>query len=532
MGSEDDVHLNGPATSASCRRGADPAPAVRRRPCGADLVRWWLVAGAACLAATAEAAPLRAGVGRVEITDRERGPVNDPSFVKALVLSDGTTTAALITVDVVAIGTIGLPDGFLPRVRAELARDPGIPPEHVIVNASHCHSRVRADTHELAVRAVREAWVGSVPVRVGAGGGREDRISENRRLRMKDGSVVDLRRAYASPPDDDVAAVGPIDPEVTILRVDREDGRPLAVVYAFACHPIMNHPRRGNSADFPFFASRTVEESLGDGATALFVQACGGDINPVRYKELGAPPDAEPLGTLLGATVLAAARTIETRPAAPLAVRSETLSLPRADDYAARIAAIDREQRSLVAALQPTSIDFRTFLPLLVAQRLAPDFPSHAAQASLHEQALGRQAIAQLDAETRSLVDRYLANVRVMESLTRLNVNRQLLEKHLAETRAAGSPTIEVEVCGLRVGDFRMVTFPGELLVQTGLDVKAAAGLPHAVVAGYTNGYIYYVPQADQRANTGYAQEDCDTLVGPGWQRIFEPRAAEILRGL
>lgn len=487
---------------------------------------------AGAFAAPPDAGGLLAGVGRVEITDRDHGPVNDPSFVKALVLSDGRTKAALITVDVVAIGTIGLPDGFLPRVRAELARDPGIPPEHVIVNASHCHSRVRPDSHELTVRAVREAWAGLVPVRTGAGRGHEDRISENRRLRLADGSVADMRRAYPSPTDEDVVGVGPIDPEVTILRVDREDGRTLAVVYAFACHPIMNPPRKGNSADFPFFASRTIEEATGGGATALFVQSCGGDINPLRYKEQGSPPDAEPLGTLLGATVLAAARTIEPMTGSVLAVRTERLALPRADDYADRIAAIERKQRELVASLQPTGINFKSFVPLLVAQRLSPDFPSHASPSTLHERSLGRDAIAEFDAETRTLVDRYLGNVRVMESLARLNVNRSLLEKHFAEARAAGGAAIEVEICGLRVGDFRMVTFPGELLAQTGLDVKAAAKLPHAVVAGYTNGYIYYVPQADQRANSGYAQEDCDTLVGPGWQRIFETKAVEILRGL
>lgn len=55
-----------------------------------------------------------------------------------------------------------------------------------------------------------------------------------------------------------------------------------------------------------------------------------------------------------------------------------------------------------------------------------------------------------------------------METLTRLNVNRKLLEKHLAETRAANTPTVEVEVCGLRVGDFRMVTFPAHCWCRPG----------------------------------------------------------------
>jgi hypothetical protein len=119
-----------------------------------------------------------------------------------------------------------------------------------------------------------------------------------------------------------------------------------------------------------------------------------------------------------------------------------------------------------------------------------------------------------------------------MERLTRLNVNLALLKKHLAQNRAAGKPTLDVEVTGVRIGDFRMVTFPGELSVQVGLNIKKAANHPQAFVAGYTNGYIYYAPTAEQRNNVGYAQEDCDSLVAPLWQKIFETKAVEILSGL
>jgi hypothetical protein len=101
------------------------------------------------------------------------------------------------------------------------------------------------------VRTVKEAWKTMVPVKVGTGVGHEDRISENRRLKMKDGSEVDMRRAYSMPRDEDVASVGPIDPQIGLLRLDREDGRPLAVFYQFACHPIMNPPGKGNSANDP-----------------------------------------------------------------------------------------------------------------------------------------------------------------------------------------------------------------------------------------------------------------------------------------
>jgi hypothetical protein len=54
----------------------------------------------------ARAEPLEAGVARVDITHPEATRVNDPCFARALVLSEGATSVALVTVDAVAIGGI------------------------------------------------------------------------------------------------------------------------------------------------------------------------------------------------------------------------------------------------------------------------------------------------------------------------------------------------------------------------------------------------------------------------------------------
>lgn len=485
------------------------------------------------LARDSRAEPLRAGIAKVDITDRAAGRVNDPCYAKALVLQQGKLTAVLVTVDAVAIGEIGrLRNDFLANVRRKLAIDPGIPEAHVVINASHCHGIVRADTDQLVVQAVRAAWQGLTIVRVGTGTANESRISENRRLQMKDGSQVDMRRAYALPRDEDVASVGPVDPQVGLVRLDREDGRPLAVIYNFACHPIMNPPSKGNSADFPGFASAVIEESLGHGALAFFVQGCGGDINPVRYKEVNRPPDAEPLGNMLGLTVLRGVREIKTRSEAPLAVQQQIIALPRAADFQKRIAAIEVEQTRLLRSLKPTNISFKSFLPLLIEQRMNPEFPSHNAQSYLHDQEQKRDDLQRLDVENRTQVEAYLANIHAMEQLTRLNTNHALLKKHSAAAATATVRTVDVEVCALRIGDFKLVTFPGELTVEIGLGLKRAAQDPHTFVAGYTNGYIYYTPTVSQRSNTGYAQEDCDCIVAPEWQRIFEATALELLRKL
>lgn len=467
-------------------------------------------------------ASILAGIASVDITDRTV-PVNDPCFAKALVLKSGDRTAVLVTVDAVAIGGIGrIGNGFLANVRKELG---GLADE-VIINASHCHGIVRNDLQQLVVQAVKDAAKNLVPVKVGAVAGSESRISENRRMFLKDGTQADMRRAYSMPRDEDVVSTGPIDPRIGLLRLDRADGSPLAVVYHFACHPIMNPPGKGSSADFPGFASKVIEEATG--ATAFFVQGCGGDINPVHYKEVSRPADAEPLGTMLGASVLAALRRMQPQDDATLKVSREVISLPRAADYEARITAIEAEQKALVAALRPTNINFKTFLPLLVQHRLFPDMPSHYAQGYLDKPG----PLQQLDADNRAQVEAYLGNLALMEKLTRLNANLALLKRHHAATKAAASPTLEAEVCGLRVGAFKLVTFPGEVTAQVGLNIKQAARDPNAHVSGYTNGYIWYTASAPQRRNTGYAQEDCDVLVAPEWQEIFEAKALEVLREL
>lgn len=483
------------------------------------------------LCVAAARAEMLAGVAKVDITDRT-GPVNDPCFAKALVLKSGDTMAVVITLDAVAVGGIGrVGNGFMATVRAGL-NELGIPASNVVVNASHCHGIVRGDLEPLVIQAVKEAVKNLVPVKAGSGIGSETRISENRRLKMKDGSTVDMRRAYSMPKDEEVASVGPIDPQVGLLCLDRMDGTPLAVLYQFACHPIMNPPSKGCSADYPGFASKVIEEALGGGAMAFFVQGCGGDINPVRYKEVTRTADAEPLGTMLGATVLAAARKIETKDDGVLKVSNATIAVPRAADYTARISNIEAEQKKLVATLKPTNINFKTFLPLLLQHKLWPDTPSHYSQSYLHDQSLDRKAISQLDADNRLLVENYLANIEIMERLTRLNANLALLKMHLKQTEAAGEKTLDAEVCGLRVGDFKLVTFPGEVTVQVGLNIKKAAKDTNAHVSGYTNGYIWYTPTVEQRLNPGYAQEDCDTLVAPEWQKIFETKALEVLTNL
>ena len=97
---------------------------------------------------------------------------------------------------------------------------------------------------------------------------------------------------------------------------------------------------------------------------------------------------------------------------------------------------------------------------------------------------------------------------------------------------ASGKPTIDAEVLGLRIGDFVLVSFTGELSVQIGLNIKKASPHKFTFIAPYSNGYIYYAPTAEQLKNLGGAQEDSDCLLSPEWQMILESKVADMLRRL
>ena len=174
----------------------------------------------------------------------------------------------------------------------------------------------------------------------------------------------------------------------------------------------------------------------------------------------------------------------------------------------------------------------KTFLPLFVKYNVSGEFPSADCQTYLHERKLGRDDWRKLDAENRRDMEQYISNIHVMEELTRVQENLSLLAMHQAQNAAAGKKTLTAEMVGLRVGDFVLVTFPGELSVQIGLNIKKRSPHEKTFVAGYSNGYIYYSATDEQLRNSGWAQEDCDCLLAPGWQMLFESKAAEILRGL
>ena len=481
------------------------------------------------------AASLRAGAAKIDVTKNPPAVlVNDPLYVKALVLDDGKTKAVIITLDVVLIK-----NEFVEETRARIQKQLKIDGNNVLINASHNHhenGQLAEDCLEKTVQAVKEAYRNMVPVKIGAGTGIEKRITMNRRLKLKNGREWTIRRGTPSPQDENVIGVAePFDPEIGILRIDRTNGKPLAVLYNFAGHAYSGVPNKGVTACFPGFASKTIENNLGNGAIALFLQGAEGDVTPILYKDGNAPRHSEELGTLLGLSTLDALKKIPVKKKAGIQIIKESIKLPVRTDIPERIDSLKARKNLILDYFKGkgcgahgggTKLNFKSFLPLYIKYKMFPESPSYYSYRYMQEEKIGINDLEMMDEINRRDIEKYLSNIYKMEELIKIEANLKFLQEDIPQ-----SP-FTVEVMGMKIGEYVLITFPGELFSQIGLNIKNRSPYENTFVLACTNGFITgdYAPTSD--AYDGEAYEVSCTKLAPEWQEIYENKAMEILNKL
>jgi hypothetical protein len=237
-----------------------------------------LIAGVApeALAESPAGAPLRAGAARVDVTPAEL-PSNfhgvlDRLYSRAIVLENGATRAALVTVDAGVI-----PEEVWRAVTAQLESELHIPPDNVLLTATHTHSAPRQtapDYPQRIVESVRVARRNLTPARVGYGTG-VSYINVNRQI------IDSETRRWREGPNYD----GPSDKTVAILRFESLDGTPIAVYYNYAVHAVISGQLDEVSADIPGAASKYIEDSYDDGVVAVWSTGAAGDQNPIYFQQ-------------------------------------------------------------------------------------------------------------------------------------------------------------------------------------------------------------------------------------------------------
>jgi hypothetical protein len=250
-------------------------------------------------------------------------------MAKALVLSNDEhldQACAIVAVDVCKV-----PEAFSAEVRGAVEQELSIPATHIIIAAKHIHSGPDTDgdgdpelryTHTLREKlcqVVQEAAGTTQPVKAGAASGREDTISEYRRLLADDGHVVMNWEPY--PREKLVGPLGEVDPEVGVLKIEDLSGQTLCILFNHAGHPnVLSGDNYLISAEYPGHAERLLEDEFG--GTAMFVNGAQGTMDidglgPRNWTEM------ERLGGKLAAAVAEVVHDIE--PVEGLTVRCANL---------------------------------------------------------------------------------------------------------------------------------------------------------------------------------------------------------------
>lgn len=487
------------------------------------------------LLSSIQAGALHAGVACADITkDKPTNLVNDPLYAKALVLDDGTTQAVIITIDIISIY-----DSILFEIRSRIQDELKIDGKNVLVCASHNHhvnDQLTEDYITRIIKAVRTASKNMVQVMIGAGVGSENRITMNRRIELKNGKEWTIRRAIPSPQDEIVEGIAePFDPEIGILRIDKTNGEPLAVLYNFAGHPYGGVPNNGATACFPGFASRTIENNLGNSVVALFIQGAAGDITPILYKDANAPRPSETLGTMLGLSTLKACKNIAVNRNADIKIIQEVIELPVRTDIPERIKSLESQREVVMNYFKGegcgahgagTKLNFTSFLPLYIKYMMSSQYPSYYSYRYMQEEKIGERDLVMMDSINRRDIEKYLNNIYKMEELIMIESNLQYLRETIPEN------PIKAEMVGLRIGEFVLITFPGELFARVGLNIKESSPYEYTFISSLTNGRISgsYAPASD--AYDGEAYEVSLTKLAPEWQKIYEEKALNIINRL
>jgi neutral ceramidase len=283
------------------------------------------------------AAEFRAGVAKANLDPPVGAPMAgygtarfakgtlDPLEARVLTLSDGSRTIALVTLDL----CFTFDEKVMNRIRADVRGAT----DEVIFHASHTHSgptysEVPEALQHAAPRivsAIRSAASSMAPARIGTGWGATF-IGFNRRFVEMDGTV---RMFWRNEPK--IPTTFPVDPTVGVIRVDRADGNPLAILVNYSCHPVIFGPDNLEySADYPSEMRRYIEQEMGHSSMAFFLQGAPGDINPYFDKT---PLIEDALGVMkqtgqkLGMEAVRVARSIRTQAPGNLRIQSKTVVL-------------------------------------------------------------------------------------------------------------------------------------------------------------------------------------------------------------
>jgi hypothetical protein len=397
-------------------------------------------------------------------SDRAAAHVHDELHARCLVLDDGTTTLAFAVCD-----SCMIPREVADEAKRLIRQHTGIPPEHVLISATHTHTAPTAtavfqsDPDPAYVKflttriadGVRRAANNRMPAKVGWGVGKQPAHVFNRRWKMKPGAIPPdpfggtTDRVQMNPPvgsENLVEPAGPTDPDVWVVSVRTPDDQPIAVLANYALHYVGGNPGDHVSADYYGMFARSLAQKLGADTSdrdpafvAILSNGASGNINNIDFRTR--------------------------RPAQPPYAQMRLVADAVAEEAKRVCESIDYRDHVTLGARAAT-LDLAVRKP------------------SAHDVERAKAVLAPLEGKPlRSPVEVYARETVLL----------------------AGYPErVELVLQALRIGDLTVAAAPCEVFVETGLELKEKTPRKPLFLISLTNGYNGYLPTPAHHRLGGY----------------------------
>ena len=286
-----------------------------------------------------EPATLQAGTARISITPleediptqlggygaREGKPaegVLDTLYGKVLVLHWGDEKATVISVD-----TCSVPINLVEETLAKAAV-PGLTTDNTLVCASHTHTGLEGfalDRRNIAGNP--NTGVFSEPMLNFV----VERLAEALHEAAGNLQPVQAASAQVSLPDMNRNRRGAVcaDDQMTVLRLDRMDGTPLAALVNYTAHgTFVDENDMLASGEWAGQMQRTVEDLFGGDVLCLYANGAEGDIAPRRPEGGSRYEQAQNYGRRVGIAAWRAMQELESSPVTAFSQQSTWVELP------------------------------------------------------------------------------------------------------------------------------------------------------------------------------------------------------------
>ena len=385
-------------------------------------------------------------------------------LAKALVMTWQRQRSVLIAVD-----NCGFETANAVQLCRAVAEATGIPTENIIISASHTHSAplleplsgphpYRDFLYGKIAAVAREAQQSCRCARIGHGVTHVAGASFNQRVPLAEGGVKFTRDFREG-----LATGRPVDPRLNVVRIDDEQGSPIAGWVRFAAHPacvIFNAPI---SAEYPGYMTEELSQSVSDGAPILFGYGASGDVNCIPM--FGTEDDSAKLGHQLAQQVAEVFSRIETRAPRRFTGGTKVMNLPL--DASISLETLDREIEEIHSFIE--GLDRQPDLEWVIGYNCRKEW-----------------TVAQKKNLVQPLAD--------WAERTRRDIQAgRVFPRHWP-----------VEVIALRLDDLALLFVACEPFTELGLAVAARSPLQETLLVSLSNGGEGYIVTAEEHRRGGY----------------------------